>query len=280
MNALKLRKNAKTGLLHIILISIAALWMYPFVWMISSSMKTHQEFIENRLSIIPNSFNLENIQRVWTGANFGTYFINTAIVTVFAVILAIMMTSMAGYALGRYKFIGRTLVIGLLIGSITLPIVTTVIPIYEIIRSMGLLGTRTGLILAQAGSGKVIFLLLFAGFFAQLPREMEDAANIDGCGFFRTFFYIMLPLSKPIVTTVIIMETIWSWNSFMVPLVLTLNAPGARTLAVGLFAFRGENVIDWTGIAAGASISILPIIILFILMQRYFVEGIAGSVKS
>jgi len=280
MNDGKTKKYFFTGLTHLILITIAIFWMYPFAWMLSASFKTQQEFFANRLSLIPETFNLDNIIRVWSMANFGVYFFNTIVVTFFAVILALIMTSMAGYALGRYDFVGKRLVIGILVGSITLPIVTTIIPVYELIRSLGLLGTRTGLILAQAGSGKVIFLLLFAGFFNQLPKELEDAANIDGCGFFRTFSAIMLPLAKPIATTVVIMETIWSWNSFMVPLVLTLGNPASRTLAVGLFAFRGENTVDWTGIAAGASISVFPIIILFIFMQRYFVEGIAGAVKS
>ena len=280
MNRDKFKNRFFMSITHIVLISIALLWMYPFVWMLSASFKTQQEFFANRLSLIPESPSLDNFIRVWDRANFGQYFFNTVFVTFFAVVLALIMTSMAGYVLGRYKFTGKNLVIGILVGSITLPIVTTVIPVYELIRSLGLLGTRSGLILAQAGGGKVIFLLLFAGFFKQIPMELEDAANIDGCGFFRTFVAIMLPLAKPIATTVIIMETIWSWNSFMVPLVLTLGNPSARTLAVGLFAFRGENTVDWTGIAAGASISIFPIVILFIFMQRYFVEGIAGAVKS
>jgi len=276
----KAKKNIVSIITHAILIIIAFFWIYPFLWMLSASFKSQNEFFANRLRLIPQEFTFDNIARVWYRANFATYFFNTVVVTFFAVILALIMTSMAGYVLGRYKFVGKTLVISLLVGSITLPIVTTIIPVYELIRGFGLLGTRTGLILAQAGSGKVIFLLLFSGFFRQLPNELEEAAAIDGCGFFRTFITIMLPLAKPIATTVVIMETIWTWNSFMVPLVLTLGNPSSRTLAVGLFAFRGENTVDWTGIAAGASISVFPIIILFLLMQRHFVEGIAGAVKN
>ena len=97
---------------------------------------------------------------------------------------------------------------------------------------------------------------------------------------FRRFYYIMMRLCKPVATTVVIMETIWAWNAFMLPLVLTLNNPSSRTLAVGLYAFKGENTVDWTGIAAGGSIAVIPIIILFIFMQKHFVEGIAGAVKS
>lgn len=166
------------------------------------------------------------------------------------------------------------------LGSIAIPLVSTIIPTYEVIKSMNLIGTRTGLILSQAGGAHVIFLLLFTSFFESIPKEMEEAAKMDGCNYFKTFFYVMMPICKPIATTVVIMETIWAWNAFMLPLVLTLNNPSSRTLAVGLYVFKGENVVDWTGIAAGGSIAVIPIIILFIFMQKYFVEGIAGAVKS
>ena len=145
---------------------------------------------------------------------------------------------------------------------------------------MNLVGTKLGLILSQAGGAHVIFLLLFTSFFQSVPNELEEASKIDGCNYFQTFFYIMMKLCKPVATTVVIMETIWAWNAFMLPLVLTLNNPSSRTLAVGLYAFKGDNTVDWTGIAAGGSIAVIPVIILFVLMQKHFVEGIAGAVKS
>ena len=111
-------------------------------------------------------------------------------------------------------------------------------------------------------------------------KEMEEAAIVDGCGFFQTYVRIMFPLAKPIIVTVVIMQFIWTWNSFLMPLVLTLSQPSLRTLAVGLYALQGEHVVDWTGIAAGATISVLPVILVFIAMQKHFVNGIAGAVKS
>ena len=109
---------------------------------------------------------------------------------------------------------------------------------------------------------------------------MEEAATIDGANFVQTYGSVMFPLAKPIMVTVVIMQFIWTWNSFLLPLIITLNNPSLRTLAVGLYALRGENVVDWTGIAAGASIAIVPVICVFIALQRYFVDGIAGAVKS
>lgn len=276
----KLAYTIKTGITHFLLIVIGFFWVYPFLWMISSSFKTQEEFFKDKLSIIPSSLQLDNIVRIWVKANFNVYFVNTVIVTIGTTLLVLVMTSMSGYVLGRYRFVGKKLLMGIFMASISIPLVSTIIPVYEVVKGMGLVGTKTGLILSGAGGAHVVFLLLFASYYRQIPNELEEAAKIDGCGFFQTYFRVMMPLATPIASTVIIMESIWTWNAFMLPLVLTLNNPASRTLAVGLYAFRGENTVDWTGIAAGGSISVIPIIILFILLQRYFVDGVAGAVKS
>ena len=270
----------KKGINHLVLLAIGLVWVYPFLWMISASFKGQNEFFNNRLGLIPQTPTLDNIKRIWIKANFGSYFLNTVVVTCFAVVLVLIITMLAGYAMGRYKFVGRNLMMGIFVGSIAIPLVSTIILTYEVVKGMHLMGTKTGLVLAQAGGAHVIFLMLFTSFFASIPMELEEAAKIDGCSFFRIFFNIMMPLCKPIATTVVIMETIWTWNAFMLPLVLTLNNPASRTLAVGLYAFKGENTVDWTGIAAGGTIAVIPVIILFIILQRHFVEGIAGAVKS
>lgn len=154
------------------------------------------------------------------------------------------------------------------------------IPVYELLKNIGLSQNLLGLILAESGGGHVIFLMLFSSYYATIPKEMEEAATIDGAGFFQTYAKVMFPLAKPIMVTVVIMQFIWTWNSFLLPLIITLNNPKIRTLAVGLYALRGENVVDWTGIAAGASIAIVPVVVIFIALQKYFVDGIAGAVKS
>lgn len=280
MNREKILRNGKKFLNYLLLSIIGLVWIYPFLWMVSASFKSQPEFFENRLGLIPKKPTLDNVIRIWEKANFSTYFVNTVIVTIFAVVIVLVMTMLAGYAMGRYDFIGRKWIMGIFLGSIVIPLVSTIIPTYEVVKQMHLIGTKTGLVLAQAGGAHVIFLLLFTSFFQSVPDELEEAAKMDGCNYFRTFFHIMMPLCKPIATTVVIMETIWTWNAFMLPLVLTLNNPSSRTLAVGLYAFKGENTVDWTGIAAGGTIAVIPIIILFIVLQKYFVEGIAGAVKS
>jgi raffinose/stachyose/melibiose transport system permease protein len=191
-----------------------------------------------------------------------------------------VITSMIGYVLGRYSFPGKRAIIGLFVATVFLPTGYTIIPVFEMVNRLGLADTLWGVILAQSGGAHVLYILLFAGYFSQLPRELEEAAIMDGASFVRVFVQVMLPLAMPIVATVIILHFINSWNDFLLPLVLTLSRPDLRTLAVGMYAFRGEFYVDWSGMAAAASISLLPVILVFLFMQRYFVEGIAGAVKQ
>ena len=265
---------------HIFLLCCSVVWLYPIVWTILSSFKPQKEFFKDRLSLIPDTFTLENYIRVWSKASFGTYFLNSVIVTVCSVARVLVMTNMTGYVLGRYRFMGRGVLMAVFLSSICIPLVSTLIPVYQIVKTMGLMGTKLGLILSGAGGAHVVFLLLFSSYYSTIPRDLEDAAAIDGCGFLGTYLRVMMPLSSPINTTVIIMESVWTWNAFQLPLILTLNNPAARTLAVGLYAFKGENTVDWTGICAGGAIAMVPIIIIFIAFQKYFINGMAGAVKS
>jgi raffinose/stachyose/melibiose transport system permease protein len=248
--------------------------------MVSASFKTDKEFFANRLSLIPESLNMSNLIRAWDTANFSQYFLNSFLITAGVVVLTICATAACGYALGRYSFPGKKIIFVILICSMFVPLEFSIIPIAVLISQLGLSNTIFGVILAESGGGSVMLVMLFAGFFSQIPKELEESATIDGSGFFRTFASIMLPLSKPIIGSAVIMQVVWTWNSFLVPLVLTLSNPSIRPLSVGLYAFRGENVVDWTGIAAGATISILPVIIVFLILQRYFIEGISGAVKG
>lgn len=267
-------------LAHAILLICSLIWIYPIVWTIISSFKPQANFFKEQLNLLPSMMTLDNYIRVWSKANFTIYFTNSVVVTICTVALVLIMTNMAGYVLGRYKFFGRGFLMALFLSSICIPLVSTLIPVYQIVKSMGLMGTRLGLILSGAGGAHVIFLLLFSSYYSTVPNELEEAAKLDGCGFLGTYISVMVPLSSPITTTVVIMESLWTWNAFQLPLILTLNNPASRTLAVGLYAFKGENVVDWTGICAGGAIAMVPIIIVFIAFQKFFINGMAGAVKG
>ncbi len=271
--------SLRATITSLILAPIALIWIYPFLWVVSASLKTNMEIFKG-LALIPEAPQWQNYIRAWEQARIGQYFMNTVIITVTSVAIVVVVTSMIGYVLGRYSFPGKNIVVGLLVATVFIPQGYTIIPVFEVVNRLGLADTLWGVILAESGGANVLAILLFSGYFSQLPRELEEAAVIDGAGFVRVFVQVMMPLAKPIVATTIIMHFISTWNSFLLPLVLTLSRPSLRTLAVGMYAFRGEFFIDWSGMAAAATISLMPIILVFLVMQRYFVEGIAGAVKQ
>ncbi|WP_350274988.1 carbohydrate ABC transporter permease [Kribbella sp. HUAS MG21] len=256
------------------------LWIYPFLWMVGASLKNPLEVFTAGLSLLPEKAEWSNYSRAWSDAGFGKYLINTVIVTVTTVILVVLRCAMAGYVLARQTFFGRKVVMVVLIATLFVPTGYTIIPVVEISEQLGLLNSLTGMVLALSGGAHVASILLYLGYFRQLPRELEESAVIDGAGFFNIFARIMLPLANPVTATVTLLTFLGTWNAFFLPLVFSFSRPDLRTLSVGMLAFVGENSTDWSGMAAAASISLLPVVVLFILLQRYFVEGIAGAVKS
>ncbi|WP_235550667.1 carbohydrate ABC transporter permease [Paenibacillus sp. Soil750] len=266
--------------LHTLLIGIGIVWIYPFIWMIAASFKTNNEYIVSGITLLPQKFQLANYKRAWETAHFSVYFWNTLIVTVSVVLIVLAVCSLTGYAIGRYRFRGRLFFVTAVTATMFMPKGYTIIPVYSLVNTMGLNNSLWGVILAEAGSGHILFILLFVAYFRGLPKELEESAEIDGSGFFRTFASIMLPMAKPIIATTAIMQFMWTWNAFLMPLIFTLSKPNLRTLGVGMFQFVGENTMDWTGMAAAASISLLPILAVFILLQRYFIEGVSGAIKG
>jgi raffinose/stachyose/melibiose transport system permease protein len=274
------RRSPLLWLVTLLLLSFAAVWIYPFVWVLSASVKGQLEVFTAGLQLLPEAFVWENYSRAWADAGFGTYLLNTILVTAFTVAIVVIRCAMAGYVLARYSFLGRKFVVGVLVGTLFVPAGYTIIPVVEITQRLGLLNSLTGVVVALAGGGHVAAVLLYMGYFRGIPRELEEAAVIDGAGFFTVFFRVMLPLAGPVTATVVVLTFLATWNAFLLPLVFTFSSPDLRTLAVGMQAFVGENSVDWPGMAAAATLSLVPIVALFLFLQRYFFEGIAGAVKS
>ncbi|MFW5474932.1 carbohydrate ABC transporter permease [Knoellia sp. CPCC 206450] len=276
----KLRRKAPMWALTAGLLVFAAFWVYPFVWVVSASLKEQLEVFTAGLGLVPDKVIWENYQRAWVDASFSKYMLNTLIVTVMTVVLVVIRCAMAGYVLARYQFIGRKVVVGVLVATLFVPAGYTIIPVVEVTQRLGLLNSLTGMIIALAGGGHVAAVLLYMGYFRGIPRELEEAAVIDGAGFLTIFFRVMMPLAGPVTATVVVLTFLATWNAFFLPLVFTFSRPDLRTLSVGMQAFVGENSVDWPGMAAAATLSLLPIVILFLVLQKYFFEGIAGAVKS
>jgi multiple sugar transport system permease protein len=276
----KRKRSPLNIMVHLALIAFGIVWIYPFIWMVMASFKTNNEYISSGISLWPDKFQFANYFRAWETSHFSVYFWNTVTVTVLVVAIVVLICSLTGYAVGRFRFKGRLMFISAITATMFMPQGYTIIPIYTLINAMGLNNSLWGVILAEIGGAHVLFILLFVAYFRGLPKELEESAEVDGSGFFRTFATIMLPLSKPIIATTVIMQFMFTWNAFLMPLIFTLSKPSLRTLGVGMFQFVGENTMDWTGMAAAASISLLPILAVFLLLQKYFIEGVAGAVKG
>ncbi|RZU14270.1 carbohydrate ABC transporter membrane protein 2 (CUT1 family) [Kribbella rubisoli] len=264
----------------IFLVGIAILWIFPFLWMLSASLKDNMEMFSGGLKLWPSKFVWDNYARAWNDAHFGRYLINTIVVTVITVVIVTIRCATAGYVLARYKFRGSKLFLGVLVATLFVPTGYTIIPVVKISMQLHLIDSLSGMILALSGGAYVSAILIYFGYFRQIPRELEEAALVDGAGFVRTFFSVMLPLAMPVTATVAVLTFITTWNAFFLPLVFTFSRPDLRTVSVGMQAFVGETATDWSGMAAAGVISIVPVVVLFIFMQRYFVEGISGAVKS
>ncbi len=256
------------------------IWIYPFLWMVSASLKTSAEVFTKGLDLLPGDPAWSNYERAWVEAEFGKYLLNTVIVTVCTVVVVVVRCAMTGYVLARHDFRGRRIIMGVLVATLFVPAGYTIIPLVDLSQKLGLLNSLTGMIVAMSGAANVAAILLYFGYFRGIPKELTEAALIDGAGFATVFFRVMLPLAKPVTATVTVLTFLSTWNAFFLPLVFTFSRPDLRTVSVGMLAFIGENATDWSGMAAAATISLLPVVALFIVLQRYFIEGVAGAVKS
>ncbi|WP_331714226.1 carbohydrate ABC transporter permease [Auraticoccus cholistanensis] len=273
-------RRLRLWLATVLLLAVAAVWVYPFAWVVSASLKDQLEVFTAGLDLVPESPQWGNYARAWVDADFAGYMLNTVLVTVGTVAVVVIRCAMAGYVLARYDFLGRKAVLLVLVVTLFVPAGYTIIPVVELTQQLGLLNSLTGMVVALSGGGHVAAVLLYMGYFRGIPRELEEAAVIDRAGFFTIFTRVMLPLAGPVTATVVVLTFLATWNAFFLPLVFTFSRPELRTLSVGMQAFVGQNSVDWPGMAAAGTISLLPIVALFLVLQRYFFDGIAGAVKS
>ncbi|MEV0283157.1 carbohydrate ABC transporter permease [Kribbella sp. NPDC050820] len=259
---------------------VAVVWIYPFVWLVSASLKSSSEVFGKGLDLVPSEVRWENYARAWTDVGFASYMINTVLITLGTVFLVIVRSALAGYVLGRHDFAGKKVLIGVFLLTFFIPEGYTIIPITQLTDQLHLLNTHVGVILGLGAGGHVAATLLYAGYFRKLPKELEECAELDGAGPITIFFRVMLPLAWPITATVFILTFLFAWNVYLLPLVFTLSDPDLRTLAVGMTVFVGEQSTDWSGLAAAAVISLIPAIAVFAVLQRRFVDSIAGAVKQ
>jgi len=262
-----------------ILLLVGFIWVYPFLWAISGAFKTQLGMFTSGASLIPDQWDFSNFQRAWVTAGFGTYFFNTLLYSIAATFVEVFKTALCGYVLARYQFPGRDLLYNLIVWTLFIPIASILLPQFLVVETLGLLNTQAGVILALSGASGALYVLLYTNYFKTMPEELFDAAKVDGAGFVR-LFWLAFRLATPVTAVVVIFNFIATWNNFIIPLIYTLSTPDLRNLAVGLLSFQGAYSFDWTGFAAGTVIAIIPVLIVFISVQGFFVRGLQGSVKE
>jgi len=278
----RIQRQVRIIVIHVFLALVALIYIYPFLWMLGASFKDLGEFASaSGLGLIPKVIKWDNYVVAWREAEFSKYFLNSVFYSVVPLITSLLLSAMAGYSLSLRNLPGRGVLIGALVVMMFLPAGYTIIPVFMLMQKLGLVGTRLGVILPSMGPN-LTWVLLFMAFYSSMSSgtaSLQDAATIDGASFFQTFWYIMLPLGRPMFATWGIFGFLTAWNNFLWPLVITMGNESLRPLVVGLYTFRGEHMIEWTLLMAGTTIALIPIVIVFFLAQKQIIEGMAGAIK-
>ncbi|KJH70900.1 sugar ABC transporter permease [Aliterella atlantica CENA595] len=258
-----------------LLLAIALIMLFPLLWLISTSLKSPAENIfQFPPQLLPSQPTLANYVRVWQTNPFGRYLFNSTAIALLTVGLNLLFCALAAYPLARLNFRGREVIFSLIVATIMIPFQIVMIPLYILTVKLNITNTYIGIIFPAIASAFGIFLLRQA--FASVPKEMEEAARMDGCSELGLWWFIMLPAIQPALMTLAIFVFIGSWSDFLWPLIV-LNRPDLYTLPLGVANLAGTFSLDWRLIAAGSVISIAPVLIMFLFLQRYIVPTDAGS---
>ncbi len=252
--------------------------VYPVLLMIVSSFKDSREIFTAPFAL-PQSWSPVNYLEAWTQGNFSSYFLNSIVVTSVSVILVLILGSLAAYPLGRYAFRGKTFLSLYFLAGLMLPIRLGILPLFFLMRTLGLLNTPFSLIAIYVASGLPFTIFVLSNFFETLPRELEEAARLDGASEFRIYAQVMLPLVRPALATVAIFNFIPWWNDFFFPLIF-IRAERYKTLPLGLFSFFGEHQNDWALLFAGLTITTLPLLVVYLFASKQIIKGLTtGAIR-
>ncbi len=267
------RRRALTVTIGIALLLGAMITAFPFLWMLATAFKPQRESVRFPPTILPQEPTLQWFQMLFTELDFGRYLVNTVIVVLIGFVGMLLM-AMAGYAFAKFDFRGRKWMFFIVLATMMIPIQVTMIPTYLILNGMKLTNTLVGIAMPTLVSGFSIFL--FRQFMTTIPTDMLEAARLDGAGEFRTFWQIVLPMSKPILAVQVVLTFIAGWNSFLWPLIIASDQK-LYTLSVGLALLNQQLAVNPSLQMAAASVMVVPILIVFIVFQRYVIQGFALS---
>lgn len=281
-------RNMGLVVMSIVLLAVSLVMLAPFLIMVLTSFKTMGEIQSPTFSLFPKVWHFDNYAEALSRGDWLKYFYNSFVVTIITVVVSLVLNSMAGYSFARLRFPGRDILFFSVLIGIMVPAQTTMIPTFLMMKQfplaggnnlfgqdgIGFINSYTGLILPFIAGSFGIFLC--RQFFLNFPRALDEASQIDGASKFRVFYQIYLPLSKPILATLAIFKTTSAWNDYMWPLIMT-NTEGMRTVQLGLTIFRGETNVEWNLLMAATTLVVLPLVVLFLAAQKYFVQGIVTT---
>lgn len=265
------------SLVYTILILIVIVQAFPFVWMLSASLSSQREVFT---SFLPTRLDFSSYARVWVAIDLPQHLLNSLHVTGLTVSIVVIVSTLAGYAFARFRFPGRDLIFYVFIAAMMIPGQAILIPMFRFLKNIGLLNTLTGLSLSYLGSAVAFSIFLMRSFFVSLPKELGDAAKMDGANEFGVFWHVYMPLAKPGIATVVIIQSMNVWNEFMFANTF-ISTPGTKTIQSAVFQAVGQYATDYSTLSAGLMLALLPVVAIFLALQRQFVHGLtAGAVKG
>lgn len=268
------------GIMYVFLVLVAVFQIFPIIWLFLFSLKNNQDVFNMSPFSLPENPKWENYAKVWTERNISLYFLNSVTYTLSAVMLTVVLASMVTFAITRMHWKGSRLVLGLFMVGLMIPVHSTLIPLFSTFTNINLIDNPLSIILTYTAFNLPITIMILLGFYEALPREVEEAAVMDGASIHHIFFKITLPMTMPVMATAAIINMIYNWNEFVFVNTF-ISSDSFKTLTVGIQNFIGQYTTDWGAIGATLVISILPILIAFLILSNRIVEGIAsGSVKG
>ena len=261
----------KAGIgVHIVAILIMLVFLVPVFYIVFSAFKPSSELTSSAQTFFPRNWTFNNFTRAFERGNFALYIWNTLVVAVASTILAVLINTMSGYALAKFRFRGDKIILILILSTIMLPLEVIMVPIFSVLRFFGLFNSLWALIIPPAATPAGIFLM--RQFLLKIPDEVLESARIDGASELRIFFTIVIPNAKPAIATIAIFSFMWRWNDYVWPLI-AIASPDKYTLQLAIANFAGEYNIDWNSTLAMSVISMIPMLIVFLIFQRQFVQG-------
>lgn len=272
------------GFIYIFLICLVMLTVYPVVYIVLGSFKENRELLLGGLNLLPQKFVLSNYTSAWKMGNFAQYTLNSIFLSLGVMVLVLLSSSMAGYCFARKNFFGKNFIYGLMVAFMFINVGSVSLrPLFELATKLDLNNSLLSVIFIAAGGAQATNIFLVRGYMNTIPKELDEAAKIDGCTFFQTYWKIILPVLKPVLATIALLSFRSAWNEYILPLVFTMSNPKLRPLTVGVVSLRnaGDGAAAWNIMFAGSAISIIPIIVIYCFASKYFMSGLTvGAVKG